>query len=539
MKKPKYRLTPADSNFGESSRQGRSGESEESKNWGLGSLLSPVRSLAKLRSRSRSSLDSLAHGSGISSSSTNSDFPDYQEHNRILQTRIELTTKNSQRRPFRVKKASQRGSREGPRITARVPRSDGLIPKSLLHGVSSSPPDQTYDPTQSWIFAYCRQELARPCRGSKGGHQGTTRETENINENNRGGFQLIDKVIHVKCQAENIGTVLMDSSRDLIAISDREGKIFIHDYDQDSYPEISCFQMSDQGSKEDCTAVLDTVDIVSLFSLSPDGSLDRLLSCNADGSVRIWDHCTEQESCSLRTGWQAVPVFSPPNYVLTPCSFDYQAKTGTLFSSSLSSAGVVYQVDVETEALIQQFSIDKNTHPSVDFIRSYHHSPNLLAASSDDGMIRVFDLRTEHFIGGIRPFPNQGGPISAMTPMTDEKLCVMSYGGLMKILDIRQTNTSVVSSLVASSMIRAHSTGCTSALSTHRNRPVLASATLHPVVKIWNYDGEQMGAIRPLRSYKDNCQQAITCLNFHPTKDLFAASGKGPICGIYTFVKKQ
>eukprot|EP00210_Caulerpa_lentillifera_P002133 g2047.t1 len=513
LKKPKYRRAP-DPGFSDSSRQG--------------SLMSPVRSLTRVKSRSRPSLESSpAVGSSKSTSSTSSEFPDYQEQTRIFQTRIDLTTMYSQRRPFRVKKSSKRGSREGPRASTRTGRVELAPPRSLLHGVYSVTQESDQGLTESWIFTYCRQGLAQSRKeATLATHEVKQRDLSTDSRESRGGidenygtgFQLTEKVIHIKSQAENIGTVLLDASRDLIAVSDREGKIHIHDYSQDSHPEISCFHLTGLKESNDGAGMTqDTVDVVSLFSLSPSGSVDRLLAC-----------------------WQAVPVLAPPNYVLTPTCFDYQSKTGMLFSSNLSSPpGVVYQVNVETETLVQQFSIEKSTRSSVDFLRSYHHSPNLLAAASDDGMVRVFDLRTEHFIGGIRPFPNQGGPISAMTPMTDEKLCVLSYGGLMKILDIRQTNTSVISSLMASTSIRAHSTGCTSSLATHWTRPVLASATLHPIVKIWNYEGEQMGAIRPLRSYKDNCQQAITCLSFHPSRDQFAAGGKGPICGIYTFIKKH
>lgn len=82
-----------------------------------------------------------------------------------------------------------------------------------------------------------------------------------------------------------------------------------------------------------------------------------------------------------------------------------------------------------------------------------------------------------------------------MTPVhtsTGEKLAVLAYGGILKLLEITQSNEMALHSLETASTVRAHSSGCTSALISHPIDPIMASATLHPVIKVWSGEGEQV-----------------------------------------------
>ena len=51
-------------------------------------------------------------------------------------------------------------------------------------------------------------------------------------------------VINVKTSAENISALLLDATRDLVAVADRDGMLFIHDYGDPQHPEISSFPIS-------------------------------------------------------------------------------------------------------------------------------------------------------------------------------------------------------------------------------------------------------------------------------------------------------
>jgi len=121
-----------------------------------------------------------------------------------------------------------------------------------------------------------------------------------------------------------------------------------------------------------------------------------------------------------------------------------------------------------------------------------------------------------------------------------EQLAVLSYSGILKILEIRKLPEASFDSLETASTVKAHSMGCTSTLISHITHPVMASATLHPVIKVWSAEGEQVSSIRPFKKYKENCQQAVTSMTFHPINERrFAAGGKGCICGIYDLAKKS
>lgn len=105
----------------------------------------------------------------------------------------------------------------------------------------------------------------------------------------------------------------------------------------------------------------DVVDTVSMFCLDACHSLDRLLICSTDGSVRVWSDCTDRDGCSMRSAWQAVPICMPPAFVLAPACYDWQPTTGRLFSAGLSLPGVVQLMDLEYEQLVQQVSSSQPT----------------------------------------------------------------------------------------------------------------------------------------------------------------------------------
>lgn len=55
---------------------------------------------------------------------------------------------------------------------------------------------------------------------------------------------LSRNVLNIRTNAENVSNILLDAYRDLIAVSDREGRIFVHDYGQQQSPEISSFRLA-------------------------------------------------------------------------------------------------------------------------------------------------------------------------------------------------------------------------------------------------------------------------------------------------------
>lgn len=87
----------------------------------------------------------------------------------------------------------------------------------------------------------------------------------------------------------------------------------------------------------------------------------------------------------------------------------------------------------------------------------------------------------------------------------------MSYGGVIKLMEIR-SHDQVCGILETSSngTIRGHSSGYTSAMAAHLTDPVLISATLHPIIKVWTAEGEQV----TLLLYPDDVRAPVDQL--HP-----------------------
>ena len=174
------------------------------------------------------------------------------------------------------------------------------------------------------------------------------RSKEAVNEGIR-NMTLDRYVLNIRTNAENVGCLLLDANRDLIAITDREGYLSIYDYGKPSNPEISKFMLADHREN----AVIDSVDTVALFSLDLSHSLDRLMACSTDGCVRVWRNCTESDP-QLLSAWHAVPVATPPSFVLAPACFDWQPTMGHIFSAGLSLPGIVQQMDLECASIVQQ-----------------------------------------------------------------------------------------------------------------------------------------------------------------------------------------
>lgn len=51
-------------------------------------------------------------------------------------------------------------------------------------------------------------------------------------------------VMNIKTQAANIDSLLLDADRPLVAVADRDGHIYIHDYSTPNYSEISNFSLT-------------------------------------------------------------------------------------------------------------------------------------------------------------------------------------------------------------------------------------------------------------------------------------------------------
>jgi len=296
-----------------------------------------------------------------------------------------LASKYCQRRPFRLKRIHRLREPSGSSTPKEGPSGFALfnnLAEILERPLQRMTPERSHREVisnPSYTFSLCRHELAQPQSASKAKHVIWYRSVshpmlfgqileenlsiERIETEALKSLMLSRSVINVRTQAENIGSLLFDAQRDCIAISDREGFVFIHNFEDPKCPEISSIPLTGRPkylqtsfcpSGDPKNSKRDWVDTVSMFHLDASCSLDRLVTCCTDGSVRIWDHCTEPGACNLRIAFQAVPICTPPSYVLAPACFDWQAMIAQLFSAGISLPGIVQQMDLESEKIVQK-----------------------------------------------------------------------------------------------------------------------------------------------------------------------------------------
>lgn len=146
---------------------------------------------------------------------------------------------------------------------------------------------------------------------------------------------------------------------------------------------------------------------------------------------------------------------------------------------------------------VLQFAVDPEYHPNVDVICTYPRNPDLVATSTSDGMVKMFDVRIPHRqVAACKPFgPLQNlliGGLAVTQFQGMERLAILSEGGRLNLLDIRSMTAELPSRLDVTTSIQAHVDGGASALGSHSSLGLIASATLHPVVKTWTANFEQV-----------------------------------------------
>lgn len=141
--------------------------------------------------------------------------------------------------------------------------------------------------------------------------------------------------------------------------------------------------------------------------------------------------------------------------------------------------------------------MDPEYSPNVDVICAYPRNPVLIATSTSDGKVKMFDVRLPHGpVAVCKPFGRPQNLLIGGLAVTQfrgtELLAVLSEGGRLNLLDIRSMSANVPSILDVTTSTVAHMDGGACALASHTSLSIMASATLHPTVKAWTTDAQQV-----------------------------------------------
>lgn len=141
--------------------------------------------------------------------------------------------------------------------------------------------------------------------------------------------------------------------------------------------------------------------------------------------------------------------------------------------------------------------MDQNHSIAVSIMKCFPDNPELISMMSDDNMLRIFDIRTNACVSMTQPLLKHQniGSMCMVEDVASPKIVVMSLSGEMKCFDVRNMSSSVISqnmTLDPKHQLKAHAQGGTSAMISHPIYPIIASATLHPIIKIWNSEAQQV-----------------------------------------------
>ncbi|KAL4421494.1 hypothetical protein ABPG75_010785 [Micractinium tetrahymenae] len=364
--------------------------------------------------------------------------------------------------------------------------------------------------------------------------------------------RLRDHVTTVNTETDHTAAVLLEALRPFLVTADLEGMLRVSNYR--SGGTINRFHAASGlpggSGRGGGGAAGPPLGVRALYQLNELHN-GLLMTCAADGSVRIWRDYTLRGQQRLATAWQSVLVPSPGSST-RPAVYHWSPGYSALFAAGGRIAERIYMWDLERENCIAQLNLPGSgsgsgggdgAAPAVEHIAASCHSP-LLYAADGSGTVRIFDLRSSEVVGSVQHLRSRLAGMVAEPGGAPHHLVLGYPGAQLAFLDCRMVSSDQPAAGGAGEQrrlevgvwkaVEAHSKGTMMALAAHPSAPLLATATSNQVVKLWSGSGEQVGVVRAHSSFLAAHRIGpVTCLAFAPYELLLASGSAGPVVAIY------
>ena len=276
-----------------------------------------------------------------------------------------------------------------------------------------------------------------------------------------------------------------------------------------------------------------------------------LVGCS-DGSVRIWGHLLEsngepcQRSPSMISAFEALSTEGNERDKALVC--EWQPTSGRLMAAGNSRTMRLW--DLHSESVVQTFDTDSGAYVTSlatawdfdhqDSSSKYHGlSPNVVVAGFTDGMIKLFDIRTNEPVGENRPrrrhrsdryAEHSSWVVSTTFTGYGHELITGSVKGDVKAWDLRMSK-SVRTMEVQRSQITA--------MAVHSKIPMIATGSHAQFIKLSTMEGDTMQVFRYHERMASHRIGPVSCLAFHRYKPLMAAGATDTYIGIYKTKKGE
>ena len=266
--------------------------------------------------------------------------------------------------------------------------------------------------------------------------------------------------------------------------------------------------------------------------INPYSTSHFMIGCD-DGHVRIWSDVLESSgNVSLLSAFNAVPMNAGQwgSGLIT----DWQPYSGTLIAGGNSKS--IRCWDIESEKVTNKLETNSDAYVTT-LTTAWDEdacgiSKDLIVAGLSDGSLKLFDIRKNQ--AGSRPKlrVNSSSEHTSWVVTT----AFTSYCGRYELIsgtvsgEVKTWDLRMLSSLRTLNVQRSTMT----TLSIHSKIPIIATGSDAQFIKIVGLDGDTMQVLRYHEKLVSHKFGPISCLAFHPYKDLLAAGATDSFIGLYS-----
>ncbi|KAI0152991.1 raptor N-terminal caspase like domain-containing protein [Xylariaceae sp. FL1272] len=243
-----------------------------------------------------------------------------------------------------------------------------------------------------------------------------------------------------------------------------------------------------------------------------------LMTGSSDGVLRIYRNYQESSSIELASAWRALTQMVPSN-VNSGMVFDWQQVTGKVLVAGDVRVIRVWAAASETCIM----DIPARSGSCVTSLTSDQMTGNIFVAGFGDGAVRVFDTRLRPQESMVKKWKNdhdrQWIRSVHMQRGGQRELLTASRNGKVKLWDIRMDNPLRIINASRDTLRTA---------SVHEHLPVFSVGTSAHMVKVFNFEGEELSRMEPYSSFlQQNRGAPIAATAFHPHRMILGCAARG------------
>ncbi|KAK9423585.1 putative Raptor N-terminal CASPase-like domain-containing protein [Seiridium unicorne] len=243
-----------------------------------------------------------------------------------------------------------------------------------------------------------------------------------------------------------------------------------------------------------------------------------LMTGSSDGVLRVYRNYETEKSTELASAWRALTHMVPSN-VNSGMVFDWQQVTGKVLVAGDVRVIRVWAAAYETCIM----DIPARSGSCVTSLTSDQMTGNVFVAGFGDGAVRVFDTRLRPQESMVKKWKEENDrqwiKSVHMQRGGQRELVSASRNGKVKLWDIRMETPLKV-------FETTHDTVRTA--STHEHLPVFSVGTSAHIVKVFNFDGQELSRMEPYTSFlQQNRGAPISTTAFHPHRMILGCAARG------------